>query len=62
LEISDDKVTISSKQKKFWSFFQQLLTKFLIEEDLHVAFLIAEKGPRAAKISWRAAFWPYLLL
>jgi len=23
-------------------------------------FVIAEKGPRAAKISWRAALWPAL--
>jgi len=52
LEIIDFKVTISAKQKKwsFWCFYWQFLTKFFI----------TEKGPRAAKISWRATLWPCL--
>ena len=49
MEISDDKVTISAKQKKFWSFFQQLLTKFLIVEDLYVAFSRNRKRSKGRK-------------
>ncbi len=41
--------------------YKQFLTKFLVAEDLHMLlFLLLEKGPRATKISWRAALWPCL--
>ena len=49
MEISDDKVTISAKQEKFWSFFQQLLTKFLIVEDLYVVFSNSRKRSKGRK-------------
>ncbi len=53
LEKSYNKVVISAKQKKIWSFlfsFQlQLLTKFLIIDDLYVAFSHSRKSLKGHK-------------
>jgi len=62
-QISDDEVTISAKQKKL-VLFMLLLTVFDKNfgcKRSMLPFLITEKGPRAAKISWRAALWPCLV-
>ncbi len=64
LEINDDKVTISAEQEKKLYLLIILLTVFDQISGSKISmllFFITEKGPRAAKISWRAAFWPCLV-
>ncbi len=61
--VSYDKVTTSVKQK-YIGLFILLLTVFgqiSGSRRSMLFFLLPEKGPRAAKISWRAALWPCLL-
>jgi hypothetical protein len=55
-DISDDKF--------FWSPFDAFIDSFdqiSGSRRSMLLFLITEKGPRAAKISWRAALWPCLV-
>jgi len=59
---SYDEVTISAKQKKI-GLFMLLLSVFdqiSGSKRSMLLFLLAEKGPRATKIIWRAALWPCL--
>jgi len=51
-EISDDKVTISARQKKigpFDAFIDSFLTKFLVVDDQHVAFSRNRKWSKGRK-------------
>jgi len=49
IQRSDDKVTISARQKKIWSFYWQILTKFLVVKDLYVAFSLNRKRFKGLK-------------
>jgi len=60
--VSYDKVTTSAELKK-WVFLKLLLSVFdqiSGSRRSMLLFLLQEKGPRAAKISWRATLWPCL--
>jgi len=61
--VSYDKVTTTVKQKKI-GLLMLLLTVFDQISGGRISmllFLLPEKGPGAAKISWRAQLWPCLI-
>jgi len=61
-KISDDKVTILQCRKKLvlLMLLLTIIDQISSSKRSMLLFLITEKGPRAAKISWRAALWPCL--
>ncbi len=58
-KISDDKVTILLS-RIFFVLMKQVIDQISSGKRSMLLFLITEKGPRAAKLSWRAALWPCL--